>query len=400
MADEKDNSVLSNDDNKKKQAFLSKLGGKKEPIVLETNNNIVKVDIPVEKEINSNEEIKQKVEETEKPKKKLIKITTPLGEKEIKINKDEVLKIENSEKLLEVAKEYGIQVDSLEKVAGIFKEYKDIKENYSKTSKEYKVIKEEYESQVRFLNGLDPVFQSVFAEYIKETSGDGGNWKALMKTISSLSLDYNKDVDAYSDLQLVNEFSKKKYTKEDWEDLLEEDKEEKLENAKSKYITNQKNILDNAVRYRQDKANRQQRISLSIEESLVELKNKLQKEGINLTDDKVDELRVQMSGGFVRDLYNEDGTFKKEAAEKIVYGRYGKEFINSYDDYFAQMDLKIKEETNKAINTTTENIIKNGSQTAPSETSATEVKKVPNKSELEKKMGSVIENINSKKNLF
>ena len=117
MSNEKENVVLSNVEKslKSKQDFIKKLGGGKEPVVLHNDNGVTQVETPpietkavpvVEPVVEPKAEpvveptatpIAQEPIVEEKPTKKVVKVKTPLGEREVKIGTDEPVKIEISE---------------------------------------------------------------------------------------------------------------------------------------------------------------------------------------------------------------------------------------------------------------------------------------------------------------
>lgn len=298
-------------------------------------------------EENKEEEVKKEV------KKEKIKLDNPLLadlEKELNAEeKEKPAEISTVEELFPVlSKESGTEIKDLAGVSKFVSDYKSLKENYETLESNYKKA----EIAVKTFEQMpDDLFGPV------EIWLNGGDYRAEMsKNINSL-VDFSKPFEQQDLKKLISvyvpDLSKDKFSNEedysDFKDSAEGKAIIKLVN--SKFDDDQSKFVDNRTRFYAKTKKQEELLLNSAQESVAALKK-----SNTAFDEKqiknVHKILNDGAQGILSLFMNKDGTFKKDAADKLAKFEY-------YDDAIAKLKEFVKKRTKTEV---VEDVLTRGSK--------------------------------------
>ena len=199
-----------------------------------------------------------------------------------------------------------------------FKEVETQVQEVSKENENYKKVFESIPSEL---------YQSIDL-FLK-----GQDWKTPI--ISKPNLDFSKNIDTIDEKSLVDNYLPGQFSQEEWEDYGSEDADPGIKKAinlaintaKSKFEADKKD-LDSFRTNQVELANeRSQKINSSVEKSIEYLKKNI--EGID--DGYIAQAKANLNIQKINEmLFNEDGTFKEDAALKLSYAEHGHDIMKQY----------------------------------------------------------------------
>lgn len=207
----------------------------------------------------------------------------------------------------------------------------------------------------------------------------GGDWKKMVT--ESSGMDFTKDVAAQSDKDLLK-MAGKDFTEEQWDEYGDTDGDPlikmavnaSIDLAKGQYTMKQQALTQETQRLTHNAESHVASVNDSIKSSIEHLSTAI--EGVD--DQYVRKIEKDMQGGVnsqaIFDVfYNADGTFKKDAAVRLVYARDGESLANQYKARTA-VDIE---------NKVTEQMLQRGSQVPTTGTGASTVEGTQNERQTE-----------------
>jgi len=212
---------------------------------------------------------------------------------------------------------------------------------------ELKSKSEEFEITKNLVSKYEGIFQQIPAELYQGIDAflQGKDWKTPI--VSKPNMDFSKDASAHAAKSLVDNYLPGEFSKEEWDDYNSEDPDTGIKkaidlavNTAKKQYEADKIALDsfkgNQIKEAQE---RETKVNSSIDESIEFLKKSLdgaddgyvRRMKQNLTVQKLNEL-----------FFNQDGTFKKEAALRISMAEHGYDMLEQYKT-IAQHQSETKE---------------------------------------------------------
>lgn len=218
--------------------------------------------------------------------------------------------------LASVNKKYGLNLQNIQEIS----KFLDSVDKWRKDSTQFSDAKTQAEQYEQLLNELpSDVFKSIQAFY------SGQDWREPLKNINT-GLDFKKDATQQDIVTLVNSFDEngKKWTLEELNDpenvaanYAKQSAIKSFNQKKTEYEYERTTVSDQVKR-------QQQAYASSVSSSVESLKNTLPK----LDQATENQLTEILNGGNLNTLFlNNDGTVKKEAAERLLYALHGKETL-------------------------------------------------------------------------
>lgn len=171
---------------------------------------------------------------------------------------------------------------------------------------------------VNILAQMPEDMRAVFNAFINNE-----DYRSVMSTmVRSQSLDFKKRFEEHDPRSLVNHYSGRNLSQEDWGALDDSVKDMLLVSAKTMYTSESSKI--NTLSSKNDTVTqRQQQVVDSVENSIKHLKSLYP----SMPNHRVEEIRRSMFTSINGRLYNTDGTYKPSAAVDIATMLYGQEAI-------------------------------------------------------------------------
>lgn len=269
------------------------------------------------------------------------KVDSPLfgGEKEIgKANEpagSEEQKFENLDSLNTYLKDQH-SIDDVNALAGKIETWKQQEESIDKLTSEAGNVKSLFE-------GMHP---DLYAAVNADAKGE--DWRTV---VNSNVLDYMKTATDFKDQELVDKLSPGTLTAEDWEEFNDEDGDASvkrlvsttIENAKAKFESN-KAQFDKA---RLDSVATAQANQDAFNGSLAKAKESMIGVYKDADTNYVDSLEsIFTEKGIASVFYNEDGTLKEDAFERMAMAKDGAALITQYQQI---AERKVETKTNQEI---------------------------------------------------
>lgn len=204
------------------------------------------------------------------------------------------------------------------------------------------------ESQTR-LDEVESYFASL-PEPLFQALNDYANGKEWQDSLNgqTLKIDFNKDFSNHSLYDIVNYYFPNEYKPEDLKDKDDAVVQKAVRFAEKQYNTDKRSFEQQRTEYERQAQLQQKNLASSVDSSVKKLKDAFPDFNTN-TERKV---RKLMSAGNVTSLfYNSDGTYKDDAAEKLVMAIYGKQ----------EIDRLVKKASRKAESKATEQVVSRAS---------------------------------------
>lgn len=300
----------------------------------------------------------------------------PLLNKKIKIKSD--FKFENIDQIKEASKKvFGIEIKDDKDFSKLFTASTKWRDDAQKLP----AIQEELDAHQSLLDNAPAVLITAMKAFF---DGDG-EW---MKVITSApQFDFTKPVEKQDIKILVNSYFPGEFTQEDWDETTEPKALTiAKQSAKEKFSADKRELDTLSAGQIRDAKLRKEAKAESVDGSLAVLKQSFPE--LDKTDIK--DIQKVMESGDINSLFiNKNGTWKPDAAEKIMMALYGKSTIMNLTKTAAGAAAK------KAETKANEEILSRGADTpAPNRnTGASENKTNP---EVIKKLESLTKGLNKK----
>lgn len=280
----------------------------------QTNTNI-------KKDSSDNDEIKTKGTEP-------IVVKTPFGSKVFGGSKDDSgdeIKFNSFEDVQKFGKQFGVELNKPEDLQSFFKEYSNLQQVSSKTEK----IEKELNNYRRNIQSLPEEVLAIITAAL-----NGQDYVSVIKNVAERGVfNYDRSFDSYNERELINHYSSKKYTKEDFDEMDPDQYAALREMAKVRYETAQTAYKNKMTLAKQATDAQRQKFENSVESSIARLKSN----NPDMGEDKIQRVREIMTQELHSTLFNEDNTYKPEAAEKIAMLEFGKDAILAQEHTIADL---------------------------------------------------------------
>jgi len=241
-----------------------------------------------------------------------IEIDTPLGK--TKIGEEEAF--DTIEDVKKFAKDYGFEINSLDDFKDVFDKYKELQKQIG----EY----QEYKNKAL-------QYDNIFSSFPEEVSAvvysylNGEDYKEVLKNITS-PIDYNKNFDDHDKLNLVNHYTENNFDNETWNGLDENVKSSLINAARKAYSRDQEKYKEALNAPQENAKELQRKFQESVDQSITQLRHDYP----DMDDRQVERVRRLMVRDLYTTLYNDDGTYRPEAAKKIAMAEFGESTINKF----------------------------------------------------------------------
>ena len=221
--------------------------------------------------------------------------------------------------------------------------------DFYKTQKpEYEKIKQDNEYFIELFDKAPKELYQAFKDF-----SEGKDWTQSVKNIRPF--DITKDVAQQEAKTLVEHYLPGKFTKEEWDEYNDPEGDPMVKRAidlsvdisKREFQKEQQDIQSQVEKEVQEAQQRQQVFEQSVKEATQSLSEKFEGIDKRYVDKVTEELKSQK---FLSLFYNPDGTFTKEAGERLVMAQHGYDLMRQYQHAAAV----------KARNEVTEDILSRG----------------------------------------
>lgn len=238
------------------------------------------------------------------------------------VGKDKLKKgplvIENFDHIkLHAKKAFGIEVKSEKDFDKFFSAAKKWREDASQVSE----IKSKLEDMENLFNELP----SSLLDSVKAYFNGDQNWSEHISKRSSF--DFNKPVDKQDKKSLVSHYFPGEFTEADWEAETEPKAlKVAIQASKDKYIAQKRELENESAKLTTDADSRREGFKKSISGSLKALKTSFPE----LETKDIKDIQVRLESGDINSLfYDKNGTYREDAAERLLLAMCGKDAIKS-----------------------------------------------------------------------
>lgn len=193
-----------------------------------------------------------------------------------------------------------------------------------------------------------------------EAHNNGEDWKAPLKSVPVLKIDFNKDFDSQDKWALIETYVPDEITKDEFEDDPDGREVQRLLRIAEKAFRLDKQQNDRELaevqRVRTENDKKFKDSALSSVEAV-----KSDFPGIEDKDVKRIE-KVLLGGGLGSEFFNQDGTYKKDAAKKLALIQYAPAEIDRLTKQVSKLKAKVKELSDQSAE-----IVSRGRSTVPDE---------------------------------
>jgi len=237
---------------------------------------------------------------------------------------------------------YQLEIKDVNDFQTLLKELKESKAQAAE-AEQYKTAAANFESTIKNLPEEIGLLMQAFVS--------GVDHKPLLaQMMQAQSLNFERDFDTYPELDMVNRFSDKPYTKEEYDAFEPGQRKVFKDLAKAKYDSAKTTYNATKQETHRSAQMTQQNVLNSVESSITQLRKVYPSMG----DNQIKRVSEIMTGGLRDSLYNVDGTYKPDAAIKIAMQEFGAEAIKVQAQTIGQIVERLKGEGASAA---TENLI-------------------------------------------
>jgi hypothetical protein len=268
-------------------------------------------------------------------------IKSPIyGEEGLKLNNEETAEANNSsptEPIVseDVYKSFGFENPEELKTAIDF---------YKTQKPEYEKIKQDNDYFIELFDKAPKELYQAFKDF-----SEGKDWTQSVKNIRTF--DITKDVEKQDPKNLVEHYLPGKFTQEEWEEYNSPDGDPTVKKAidlsidlsKREFKKEQEDVQRQVEKEVQQAQQKQQVFEQSVIEATQSLSQKFEGIDKRYVDKVTEELKSQ---SFLSLFYNPDGTFTKEAGERLVMAQHGYDLMRQLQHAAA---VKAKNEVTEEI---------------------------------------------------
>lgn len=265
------------------------------------------------------------------------------------------------------AKAFNIDINEVNDFQNLLKDHDSMRRQVLDAG-QYKAKLDTYE---RTLKSLPTEVTAIL-----EAATTGQDYTKVIQSISQRGVfNFEKNFDGYNERELINHYNDERHTKEEL-DEMDEGQYKALRNmAKTRYETDQLTYKNTVLEQQRTTATAQKQFDVSVETSLAQLKAN----NPDMDVAKIQRIRSVMTAELHSTLFEQDNTYKPDAAEKIAMQEYGKETILAHEHTIGDLVTKY---TAAGASQATERILQAsdgrlipGAPEAPSQNVITEVAK-------------------------
>lgn len=265
------------------------------------------------------------------------------------------------------AKAFSIDINEVNDFQTLLKEHDALKRQVVESG-QYKVQLDTYE---RTLKGLPTEVATIL-----EAATTGQDYTKVIQSISQRGVfNFEKNFDGYNERELINHYAEERHTKEELDDMDEGQYKALRSMAKTRYETDQLTYTNTVLEQQRNTALAQKQFDVSVETSLAQLKAN----NPDMDVAKIQRIRSVMTAELHSTLFNQDNTYKADAAEKIAMQEYGKDTILAHEHTIGDLVTKYTavgaSQATERILQTSDSRLMPGAPEAPSQNVITEVAK-------------------------
>lgn len=193
----------------------------------------------------------------------------------------------------------------------------------------------EFEESKNQVSRYEEVFKNMPSQLYEAVDAHlkGNDWKAPI--LSRPNLDFTKSIEDQTDKNLVDNYAPKEFSSEDWDDYKSDDPDPRLKKHMDSVISSSRenfkkdrNEIDNLQSNRAKEAEDANRlVNTSVDRSIEHLERNI--EGIDAA--YVKDLRKSLNVKTLSEMFlNKDGSFKEDAALKLVMAKNGHSMMEQY----------------------------------------------------------------------
>lgn len=267
--------------------------------------------------------VEAKAEETKEEVKDENIVETALGK----------IKVENTEdKYKTFIEKTGVTIKSDDDIISYINRAKEAEERESELIKSKKLGDD---FKVFFETAPEDIKQMLIAY------ANNQDYRSVGKTVFGNSIDYNKSWSEYDDKdKLIKKYGD--LTDDELDDMDEKSRNIIEKSAKNAYELERNNVIAGNKKFLDNQTKLAENINQSIRKSI----QKLQERFPEMSKSRIKEIEKKMYSQPFNDMFNEDRTYKEEAAIKIAMANYGVETIDSIQN---TITAKLQADNDKII---------------------------------------------------
>lgn len=246
-----------------------------------------------------------------------IVVKTPLGKKVYGKAPDgeEDVVLSSFEDVKSFANVFNIELKDVNDLQGFIKEYDKLKAGLVSAS----ATKATLDNYERSLKGL-PTEVSM----ILDAALNGQDYGTIINSIAQRGiLNFEKGFADYPERDLINHYSDTKYDKDEFENMDEQQYKALRMMANTRYDTDQLTYSNNIATQQRTADLTKQNFDQSVEKSIAQLKAN----NPDMGEAEIQRIRNIMNGELHGTLFDQDNTYKPEAAERLAMQEFGAETI-------------------------------------------------------------------------
>ena len=263
--------------------------------------------------------------------------------KDLNVKKEEVPTFEKETDAFSFLEERtGLQIKEMNDLATLGTKYAELNESVTGLTEE----KNKFD---QFKNHLSKMPDDLFG--LMTTWEQGGDYRAEMQKLMGSSIDLNKDFADHDFRKMLDTFYPDKFSNdEDYEDMMDNPKVKALleDDMKSRYAKLKDEHANRETNYREQYEKQVQEYQKALESSINESISSLGDDAKFFDDKQKADIQQLMGKGIAalqEEYLNPDGSWKKDAASKLLFNKYGKEALTQLKKFVSnRSETKAKED--------------------------------------------------------
>lgn len=227
---------------------------------------------------------------------------------------------------------YDLDIKDVNDFQDLFKDLKD-KAAKAAEAEQYKTAATNFENTFKSLPEEIGLLVSAYV--------NGTDYKPLLNELAAASkFSYDREFKTYPELEMVNHYSGKNLTKEEYDALEQSNREALREVAEAKYNAARTNYIATQKETARATENQRQATMNSVESSIAKLRSTYPDMG----EAQINEVRQVMISGLRDTLYTPEGLYKDDAALKIAMQQFGQNALAAQTQTIGQLVEKLRGE--------------------------------------------------------
>lgn len=260
-------------------------------------------------------------------------VKSPLGDQVYGGTPVSEIKLTSFEDVAAFAKDYaGVELKTVQDFVPVFGQLKELQKSAAEAVSLQKTV-DTYKST------LDNLPKDV--SLILNAAIQGVDHMPIIQKLQQKALfDFEKPITAHDEVDLINHYTGKTYTKETLDKLEPDAQEALMDVVKLKYKVDQDDYANLKVNTQSAIDNRQKAFRASVESSIAQML---------VSNPKVDKTTVErvrqiMMNDLGESLFTKERTYLPDAAEKIAYMTFGKQIVTAQAQTIGDLVKKIRAE--------------------------------------------------------